>query len=183
MTRKPAKPAQDVAALPAGAKAADRVSPQPPVSASTGAGQAQAGGGGAPADLPPMILDQRLEFTISDSTTGDPKVLASLQDTSGASMDAAEQVATQMPEVTAAEPPAAGDAPAANPNPGDPKTVTVSIVANPVLRVTGPAKGRWRAGRHFTPETVIIPVRDLNEDEMAALHTDPELVVQFHNDI
>ncbi len=46
-----------------------------------------------------------------------------------------------------------------------------------VLRVSGPAKGRWRAGRHFGPDAVDIPVADLSEDEIARLKADPELIV------
>jgi len=43
--------------------------------------------------------------------------------------------------------------------------------------VTGPAKGRWRAGRKFGPEPVDIPVAELTEDDLAKLEGDPELVV------
>lgn len=46
-----------------------------------------------------------------------------------------------------------------------------------VLRVVGPAKGRWRAGRKFGPEPVEIPVAELSLEDMAKLATDPELVV------
>ncbi len=41
--------------------------------------------------------------------------------------------------------------------------------------VTGPAKGRWRAGRHFGPEPVVIPAPDLTEAMARALADDPEL--------
>ncbi len=47
----------------------------------------------------------------------------------------------------------------------------------PSLTVKGPAKGRWRAGRHFGPEVVTIPARDLSESQIEALLGDPELVV------
>jgi hypothetical protein len=46
-----------------------------------------------------------------------------------------------------------------------------------VVIVKGPAKGRWRAGRHFTSEPVAIPLDDLTEDQQAALIADPELTV------
>ncbi|WP_300439398.1 hypothetical protein [uncultured Mameliella sp.] len=46
-----------------------------------------------------------------------------------------------------------------------------------VLTVTGPKKGRWRAGRHFTPEPVKIPLADLTEDEIAMLAADPKLTL------
>lgn len=45
------------------------------------------------------------------------------------------------------------------------------------VAVVGPKKGRWRAGRHFTPEVTIIPLAELNETELAALKGDPYLVV------
>ncbi|SDE46494.1 hypothetical protein SAMN04488105_1045 [Salipiger thiooxidans] len=47
-----------------------------------------------------------------------------------------------------------------------------------VVVVTGPRKGRWRAGRHFTAEPVTIPAEDLSEDEIAALLGDPRLSVE-----
>ncbi len=50
-------------------------------------------------------------------------------------------------------------------------------VSRLVVIVKGPAKGRWRAGRHFTPEPVTIPLDDLTEDQKAALSGDPELTV------
>lgn len=43
--------------------------------------------------------------------------------------------------------------------------------------VIGPAKGRWRAGRHFTQEPVSIALEELTEAELAALRADPELAV------
>jgi hypothetical protein len=153
MARKPAKPVDDAAAPPAGMKAADPASPQPPVSASTGAEQAQAGVGGAPAET-------------MQGADGAPR-----NTSGGASDDAPGEVAMQMPEETAAEPPAAGDAPAANPSPDN---VGIMIVQ-------GPAKGRWRTkGRHFTPEPTIILLDDLTRDEITAIATDPELMVSIH---
>ena len=41
--------------------------------------------------------------------------------------------------------------------------------------VKGPAKGRWRIGRHFTPQSTAIPVHTLSEDQLQALINDPEL--------
>lgn len=43
------------------------------------------------------------------------------------------------------------------------------------IKVVGPAKGRWRIGRHFGPEPVVIPLNELTEAQMAALTADPEL--------
>ena len=48
-----------------------------------------------------------------------------------------------------------------------------------VVVVTGPAMGRWRAGRKFGPEPVSIPTPDLTEAEMEALASDPELTCQI----
>lgn len=44
--------------------------------------------------------------------------------------------------------------------------------------VTGPEKGRWRAGRKFTREPSSIPLGDLAEGDLEKLQADPELHVQ-----
>lgn len=46
-----------------------------------------------------------------------------------------------------------------------------------VLRVLGPSTGRRRAGRHFGSEAVDIPLDELTEEEIAALRSDPLLIV------
>lgn len=48
----------------------------------------------------------------------------------------------------------------------------------PTVVVTGPEKGRWRAGRKFTREPSSIPMGDLKEGELERLQADPELFVQ-----
>jgi len=40
-----------------------------------------------------------------------------------------------------------------------------------------PVRGRWRAGRHFTREAVMIPLAALGEAERVAIAGDPELIV------
>lgn len=50
--------------------------------------------------------------------------------------------------------------------------------SRPSVLVTGPKAGRWRAGRHFTPEPVSIVIDDLTLLEMDALVTDPLLTVE-----
>jgi hypothetical protein len=47
----------------------------------------------------------------------------------------------------------------------------------PSITVFGPAKGRWRAGRFFGPEATIVLLSDISDDQLLALHGDPELVV------
>ena len=47
----------------------------------------------------------------------------------------------------------------------------------PTVVVKGPAKGRWRIGRHFTPEPTSFAASDLSEAQVAALLSDPELHV------
>ena len=47
----------------------------------------------------------------------------------------------------------------------------------PVVTIKGPAKGRWRAGRHFGPDIVTIPAGELTEAQIEALMDDPELSV------
>ncbi|MBW4984743.1 hypothetical protein KZZ07_19560 [Mameliella sp. CS4] len=46
-----------------------------------------------------------------------------------------------------------------------------------VLTVIGPKRGRWRAGRHFSPEPVKIPLAELSDDEIAMLANDPKLTL------
>ena len=46
------------------------------------------------------------------------------------------------------------------------------------LVVTGPKRGRRRAGWQFGPEPVRIPLADLTEDERAAIERDPTLSVK-----
>lgn len=46
-----------------------------------------------------------------------------------------------------------------------------------MITITGPKRGRWRAGRHFTPAPVQIPLADLSDDEIEMLRDDPKLSV------
>ncbi len=50
-----------------------------------------------------------------------------------------------------------------------------STASDGQIRVIGPRRGRWRAGRHFTPEPVTIDVDDLSEAELDAILDDPVL--------
>lgn len=54
---------------------------------------------------------------------------------------------------------------------------TAPIAPKMAVAVTGPDKGRWRIGRKFGPETVLIPLDDLTEDQKAALAGDRKLAV------
>ncbi len=63
------------------------------------------------------------------------------------------------------------------PSPDVPEAWKTGSATGHVLRVVGPAKGRWRAGRKFGPEPVEIPVAELTEDDLAKLEGDPELTV------
>jgi hypothetical protein len=45
------------------------------------------------------------------------------------------------------------------------------------VEITGPAKGRWRIGKHFTRQTQRLELDDLTEAELSALKNDPELAV------
>ncbi|MEQ5870242.1 hypothetical protein J4E08_10065 [Sagittula sp. NFXS13] len=46
------------------------------------------------------------------------------------------------------------------------------------IRVRGPKKGRYRAGRHFTRDVTEIPVDELTDGELDALQADPKLTVK-----
>jgi hypothetical protein len=82
-----------------------------------------------------------------------------------------DPAAPQGPEATGAAPvPAAAAAAPVEPKPPARPSRGVAVVS-----VKGPAKGRWRAGRHFGPEPVEIPVDDLSDVDIARLKADPEL--------
>lgn len=48
-----------------------------------------------------------------------------------------------------------------------------------IVVVIGPAKGRWRAGRHFTAEPTKIRINELSETDLVALQADPVLNVSI----
>ncbi|WP_158971994.1 hypothetical protein [Chachezhania sediminis] len=64
----------------------------------------------------------------------------------------------------------APEASATNPQPAPAEAVSVLVI-------TGPARGFRRAGRHFGPEKVIIPVDDLTPTEFERLVNEPALTV------
>lgn len=55
--------------------------------------------------------------------------------------------------------------------------------ASGVLVVTGPAKGRRRAGFAFGPIAERIPLALLSEDQIAAIAADPELASHREEDV
>lgn len=57
------------------------------------------------------------------------------------------------------------------------KDTAPALVEVPVLQVVGPAKGRWRIMRKFTPEVTVIELTELTDDQVQALKDDPELTV------
>lgn len=57
------------------------------------------------------------------------------------------------------------------------KSANAALGNIPAITVVGPAKGRWRAGRHFTPEATVIALEDLLEGQLEAITADPELTV------
>lgn len=59
------------------------------------------------------------------------------------------------------------------------KEATDGHAPEPTIVVTGPEKGRWRAGRKFTREPSSIPAGDLTDKELALLQADPELQVRI----
>lgn len=97
-------------------------------------------------------------------TTDAAPVEAAADDASQAIPDPAEQVATEAESQATPQ-----IAPLADPGPG------------PSLVVKGPARGRWRAGRHFSAEPTSIALSDLDERELALLQGDPELSLAIVN--
>ncbi|WP_425099139.1 hypothetical protein [Tropicibacter sp. S64] len=51
--------------------------------------------------------------------------------------------------------------------------------AEGALIVIGPKKGRWRAGRHFTKEPVVVLVSELEAGQREMIEGDPVLQVEF----
>ncbi len=96
-----------------------------------------------------------------------------------AATEAPIPAAPPQPETTGAEsapaPVSAATAAEVAPAPVDTSPEVAPWASGIVLRVKGPAKGRWRAGRHFGPEAVDIPAEDLTEEDVQKLHGDPEL--------
>ena len=71
--------------------------------------------------------------------------------------------------------PQAGEACSATP-PASPDTDPTGLTA---IEVIGPKAGRWRIGRQFTADPVLIRLEDLTEDAIAALMSDPRLKTQL----
>ena len=97
----------------------------------------------------------------------------------------AEARAKEMPPPPAVSPAATGAAPAgvkdgapADPPQEDGAPAEPAITPGlAVIEVHGPARGRWRAGRHFGPEAVVLDLAQLSEAELALIRADPLLVV------
>lgn len=62
---------------------------------------------------------------------------------------------------------------------GDTAPAQLDPAAAGAIIVTGPKKGRWRAGRHFTPEPQIILVSDLEPGQREMIEGDLKLTVEF----
>ncbi len=46
-----------------------------------------------------------------------------------------------------------------------------------IVQITGPKRGRWRAGRYFGATTITIEVAELSADEQIALAEDAALTI------
>ena len=91
--------------------------------------------------------------------------------------DAASADAKAAAEAAAASVDPKTDAPPVPPvTPPEAKTEAPKTKKPVLLRVKGPANGRWRAGRHFTPEPVDIPMADLSDEDLQKLQGDPALI-------
>jgi hypothetical protein len=64
-------------------------------------------------------------------------------------------------------------------NQADPDLDLPEPGAEGALFILGPKKGRWRAGRHFTPTPTIVLVSELAEGEREMIEDDPKLFVEF----
>lgn len=115
----------------------------------------------APGTEAKTIIQDATQATITESTLGDG-------DATGAEVEA--PLGSTAPEAPA---PDVVNAPDGTP-PSD-NTPGYGVKGH-VVRVVGPAKGRWRAGRHFTPEPVEIAASELKVEDVQKLFDDPELI-------
>lgn len=155
VTQSPAK-AKAPAALPP--VDASQVAPETTGAASAPA-SAAAEAAAAPVDLDPKVAGAAESQTVG----GDPGTVAI--EIVGAVQTGGVNVSDDTVLLTVVQPEGADLAPSSPTDKGF------------ILRVKGPAKGRWRAGRHFGPEAVDIPADELSEEDMQKLHGDPELTV------
>lgn len=113
----------------------------------------------------------------ADQPTDEKKAAAAAEAASGPQTPATgTEGAAEAGEASAAAAPAEATAPVV-PSVADPDPAPGPMVGPEgwEVVVTGPAKGRWRAGRHFGPEPVVIPAIDLSEAEARAIADDPLL--------
>ncbi|WP_457647370.1 hypothetical protein [Profundibacter sp.] len=102
------------------------------------------------------------EGSPSDSQDGEPS------DEGAAGPNAASAPNTNTPPVAAGEPAA---------NEGPVTSATGPDLPVGYVSITGPKRGRWRAGRHFSATPTVIARTDLTDDEMVAINMDPALTV------
>jgi hypothetical protein len=56
--------------------------------------------------------------------------------------------------------------------------LAAAFMLRPILVRSVAAKGRWRIGRHFTQEPILLDAAELDDDQKARLAGDPELIIQ-----
>jgi len=56
--------------------------------------------------------------------------------------------------------------------------LAASFMVRPILVRSVAAKGRWRIGRQFTQEPILLDAAELDDDQKALLAGDPELIIQ-----
>ncbi|MFG5381042.1 hypothetical protein [Yoonia sp. R2-816] len=99
-----------------------------------------------------------------------------------AAQDGAVQpgAATGATEATGAAP--QDTPPATHATEGTQSGVPSELASGVVVRIVGPKKGRWRAGRHFGKQPVDVPIDDLDNAARVALIADPTLTLQLFED-
>lgn len=88
----------------------------------------------------------------------------------------AQSTAFQLPAVPEAEVPVSGVAADGSSPPPDPDLLPAADYA---LKITGPRKGRRRAGYAFGAEPVVLPFKELSEEQAEALRSDPLLMIEI----
>ncbi|MCT4576883.1 hypothetical protein [Donghicola sp.] len=110
--------------------------------------------------------------------TGDELLLSRITEAEEAAAAAPQAEAQEEGTATAAPEP---EASAAVPQGDENDVAPWGLTDDDVLIVTGPRKGRWRAGLKFGPEPVRIPVSELTDEEVEAISGDPKLTVEVED--
>lgn len=122
------------------------------------------------------IGDAKLAKRVKEATTDTKPVEGSAgatDDGSQSQAGAATEAAPAIPETRTQ----GGGLPEAQATAVQTNTETPEPLSGAQVSITGPKRGRWRAGFHFTAEPRLFTVSELTDDEIAAISLDDKLTV------